>query len=240
MEWLEKHIFPLERQLNDRMVYLSALLGCAEMIRVGTTAFQDMYFFEDAVCRATDLSGLCCLAGEGIFSFPTPSAPTPEEGLRLTRELAARWKDHPRIYIAVAPHTVYTTTPELLRRCMDLAEELDAPLHMHLAESVAERIVEAATKGGAHALRLPGSGELAEGAPADLIALDLDAPNLRPLYSPLSHAVYAATGMEVILNMTAGEILYQDGCFTRFNYAELLAEIDAARKAPTGKLRHHA
>lgn len=346
MDWLHGHIFPLEQRLNARLVYLGALLGCAEMIRTGTCAFQDMYLLEDALCRAADTAGLRCLAGEAIFAFPTPAAAGPDEALALAREQAERWKAHPRIRIAIMPHAVYTTTPDLLRRCMALAGELDVPLHMHLAESAAEsescrqmhgkrpipfcrdlgllqtrislahvvdateeeldilaesavcvvhnvssnmklgsgtakipamlargiplalgtdgaaannrlnmftemgraallhkvahgpdpslcpaeKIFEAATAGGARVLGQSRSGAVAVGEPADMIALDLDAPNLQPLYAPLSHAVYAATGMEVRLNMVAGEILYHDGRFTRFNYPDLLAEMDEIQK----------
>ncbi len=345
MDWLNKHIFPLEQRLTDRLVYLGALLGCAEMIRTGATAFQDMYLLEDAVCRAADTAGLRCLAGEVIFGFPSLSAPDADSALRLVREQAARWKDHPRIDIAVMPHAVYTTTPELLRRCLDLAEELDLPLHMHLAESAAEtqnclklhgkrpvpfcrdlgllnprtglahvvdveekeldvlaesgacvihnassnmklasgaakipamlergmplalgtdgaasnnrlnmftemgraallhklngldpslcpagKIFEAATAGGARALNKPRLGALSVGAPADIIALDLTAPNMQPLYAPISHVVYAATGMEVRMNMVGGEILYLDGTFARFDYGDLMAELREIQK----------
>ena len=345
MEWLNKHIFPLEQRLTKRFIHLGALLGCAEMIRTGTSAFQDMYLMEDEVCRAADITGLRCLAGEVIFAFPTLAIPKPETALDLVREQGVRWKKHSRVRIAVMPHAVYTTSPEILRACMALAEELDLPLHMHLAESAAESasclamhgkrpipycrdlglltprvslahvvdasedeldilaqsgacvvhnpssnmklasgvakvpamlergirialgtdgaasnnrlnmftemgraallhkaagadpalcpagtIFAAATTGGASALDDARLGVLEAGRPADILALDLDSPNLQPLYVPVSHAVYAATGMEVRMNMVDGEILYLDGRFTRFNYPDLLAEIREIQK----------
>jgi 5-methylthioadenosine/S-adenosylhomocysteine deaminase len=89
----------------------------------------------------------------------------------------------------------------------------------------AGEIFTAATVGGASALGDARLGVLAAGRPADIIALDLNCPNMQPLYTPVSHAVYAATGMEVRMNMVDGEILYLDGRFTRFNYPDLLAEL---------------
>ena len=345
MEWLEEHIFPLERHLSDELTYLGAMLGCAEMIRSGIGAFQDMYLFEDAVCRAAETSGLRCLAGEVIFSFPTAASSGPAESLKQVEAQAEKWRGHPRIGIAVMPHAVYTSDPQLLRQCVKLAERLELPLHMHLAESPSEtaaclnmhgkrpvpycrelgilqersslahvvdvnedeldmlaqsgasivhnpssnmklasgiaplpamlerkmklalgsdgaaannrlniftemgraallhkahslnptlgtagQIFHAATSGGAQALGQPQLGRLAVGGPADLIALDLKAPNLQPLYKPLSHAVYAATGLETRLNMVNGEILYLDGAFSRFDYAELLEKLGEAHK----------
>jgi 5-methylthioadenosine/S-adenosylhomocysteine deaminase len=89
----------------------------------------------------------------------------------------------------------------------------------------AEKVLAAATTGGARALADTRLGVLEAGRPADIIALDLHFPNLQPLYTPVSHAVYAATGMEVRMNMVDGDILYLDGQFTRFSYPDLLAEM---------------
>lgn len=93
----------------------------------------------------------------------------------------------------------------------------------------AQAVLDMATLGGAAALHQPELGSLAAGKAADLIALRLDAPNLQPMYNPVSHLVYAATGMENRLSMVGGEILYQDGVFSRFDYAALRREVDDLR-----------
>lgn len=138
MEWLTQHIFPRERRLTADIVELGSLLGCAEMIRTGTTAFADMYLLEDAVTSAVDKSGLRCLAGEVIFSFPSPAYGTAEEALALVEGQAERWRGHPRIRTAVMPHAVYTTTPQLMEDCRDLARKRGLMLHIHLAETPSE------------------------------------------------------------------------------------------------------
>jgi 5-methylthioadenosine/S-adenosylhomocysteine deaminase len=38
----------------------------------------------------------------------------------------------------VAPHAPYTSTPEILRACTDLAVEFDVPMHTHIAETAIE------------------------------------------------------------------------------------------------------
>lgn len=93
----------------------------------------------------------------------------------------------------------------------------------------AQAVLDMATLGGAAALHQPHLGALAEGMAADCIALDLASPNLQPLYDPVSHAVYAATGMENRLTMVGGEILYRDGRFTRFDYEALRHEVKELR-----------
>ena len=86
-------------------------------------------------------------------------------------------------------------------------------------------VLDMATLGGARALQKPDLGSLEVGKWADLTALDLSAPNLVPCYAPISHLVYAATGHEVVLTMVEGEILYDHGRFTRFDYEALCREI---------------
>lgn len=94
----------------------------------------------------------------------------------------------------------------------------------------AQTVLDMATLGGAAALGRSDLGRITPGFQADLIALSLNEPNMRPLYNPVSQAVYAASGHEVRLAMVAGEILYRDGGFTRFDYDGLLSESGKLRK----------
>ena len=70
-EWLEERIWPAERKLTPEVVYWFALLGLVEMIRTGTTAFADMYFFMEEVGKAVEEAGLRALLSYGIIA-PTP------------------------------------------------------------------------------------------------------------------------------------------------------------------------
>lgn len=94
----------------------------------------------------------------------------------------------------------------------------------------ANSVLDMATRGGAAALHWPELGRLEVGGPADLTALDLSSPNLQPLYAPVSSVVYAATGMETLLTMVEGEILYHNGCFSRFDYPELCRELHTLQR----------
>ena len=58
-----------------------------------------------------------------------------EDLLQMAREFIQKWKDHPLIVPAVAPHAPYTCTEDILRATADLAREFDVPLHTHLAET---------------------------------------------------------------------------------------------------------
>ncbi|HRH44367.1 MAG TPA: amidohydrolase [Pyrinomonadaceae bacterium] len=134
--WLQGYMFPVEREfVSPEYVRLGTLIGCAELIRSGVTTFNDMYFFEDAVAEATAEVGLRAVCGESILKFPTPDSSSYEDAMEQARKFIIKWKGHPLIVPAIAPHAPYTTTPEILRETAELAIEFDVPLHTHLAET---------------------------------------------------------------------------------------------------------
>ncbi|MFN3406604.1 MAG: amidohydrolase, partial [Caldimicrobium sp.] len=138
MTWLKSYIFPVEQQLKREWVYWGSKLSLIEMIRSGVTLFCDMYLFEPEVIKAVEISGLKALVGEGLFDFPSPGYGPLEKGLFLTEELLQTYERHKKIKIAVSPHTLYTCSPETIKKCLKLAEKYGAPLHIHLAENKEE------------------------------------------------------------------------------------------------------
>jgi len=91
-----------------------------------------------------------------------------------------------------------------------------------------------ATRDGAQALGWPELGRLEVGCPADLCALDLSRPHLQPNSDPVSDAVYAANGGEVVLTMAAGRVLYRDGEFLTIDYGALRQEFGETARRLTG------
>lgn len=137
--WLLGYMMPVEREyVTPEFVQLGTKLACAEMIRGGITCFADMYYFEDDVAEAAAEAGMRAVCGESILKFPTPDAQSYEESLEYTRKFIERWKDHPLIVPAVAPHAPYTCTEDILQKATELAVEYDVPLHIHLAETQSE------------------------------------------------------------------------------------------------------
>ena len=137
--WLMGYMMPVEREfVSPDFVRLGTGLGCAEMIRSGVTCFADMYYFEDAVAEATAAAGMRALCAQTVLRFPAPDAPSYEDGLARARDFIERWRGHPLIVPAPAPHAPYTCTPTILRACAELAAEFDVPLHTHLAETAHE------------------------------------------------------------------------------------------------------
>src|ERR671931_469371 len=137
--WLMGYMMPVEREfVNPEFVRLGTSLGCAEMIRSGITCFADMYYFEETVAEATAAAGMRALCAQTVLRFPAPDATSYEDSLARARDFIQRWRGHPLIVPAPAPHAPYTCTPEILRACAELAAEFDVPLQTHLSETLLE------------------------------------------------------------------------------------------------------
>jgi len=134
--WLSGYMWPVEREfVSPEFVRLGTQIACAELIRSGVTTFNDMYFYEESVAKATAEAGMRAVCGQSVLKFPVADADSYEDSMEIARDYIQRWKGHPLIIPSIAPHAPYTTTPEILRATAELAKEFDVPLHIHIAET---------------------------------------------------------------------------------------------------------
>ena len=139
MNWLHNHIWPAEQaHVNHTFVHDGTRLAIAEMLLGGTTAFNDMYFFPDAVAQVARDIGMRATVGLIMIDFPSAWAQTPEDYLRLGLELHDQVRDDPLIHAVFAPHAPYTVSDGPLQRIRTLADELQLPIHMHVHETAQE------------------------------------------------------------------------------------------------------
>lgn len=169
MPWLQDHIWPAEgRWVSDGFVHDGTRLAIAEMLLGGTTCFQDMYFFPDAVARAVSSAGMRARLGLVVLDFPSAWADGPDAYLSRGLAVHDEYRDHPLISASLAPHAPYTVGDETLSRVRALADELDVPVHIHLHETAAE-VATALSEDGRRPL-------------ARLDALGLVSPNLTAVH----------------------------------------------------------
>ena len=136
MDWLQKYIFPAEaKTVTPAFVRAGTRLAALEMIESGTTAYVDMYYFEEEIGRVTKAAGLRGVLGQTIIQFPVPDAKTPAEGLARAERFAKEFAGDALITPAVAPHAMYTNDPDTLKACRALADRLHIPVITHLAET---------------------------------------------------------------------------------------------------------
>ena len=139
LNWLQDHIWPAEAKHVDRQfVRDGTRLAAYEMLRGGTTCFNDMYFFPDEAAAAASELGIRAVIGMIVIGFPTAWAQDPAEYLRNGQRIHDRYRGHPLIRTAFAPHAPYTVDDAALSQIAVLAEELDVPITIHLHETAHE------------------------------------------------------------------------------------------------------
>ncbi len=136
MEWLNDHIWPLERKwMSEKFVADGTELAIAEMLRGGTTCFNDMYFFPEVSAKQALKVGIRANIGLILIDFPSHWAQNPVEylskGLKLHDELV----HEALISTLFAPHAPYTVSDQSFKKMRTFADELDLPIHIHLHET---------------------------------------------------------------------------------------------------------
>jgi len=152
-EWLEKRIWPAEAALTDEDIYWGTRLAALEMIKSGTTFANDMYFSYPEAYRAFRDSGLRGAIGLAMFDFNDAAKRKAIQATvdRLLEDYVdTRGGDSGAegggaggdgcagVFPTIAPHSIYTCSPDLLRWSAERAEELGLVFHTHMSETQQE------------------------------------------------------------------------------------------------------
>jgi 5-methylthioadenosine/S-adenosylhomocysteine deaminase len=133
--WLNDYIWPTEANLDGKLCYVGAKLACAEMIKSGTTTFNDMYFYMDHVAQAVDESGIRGNITHGMLDQGDEEKRRAEykESLRII-DKCHNTADG-RIKVSLGPHAPYTCSTELLSWVRKKASQLGVRIHIHVSET---------------------------------------------------------------------------------------------------------
>lgn len=143
LEWLDQRIWPFEGGHSHRSLYVSSLVGGAEMLRGGTTSILDMGTVQhtDAVFEACAKLGLRASIGKAMMDtgqgLPAGLRESTEGSLKESLALADRWHgaENGRLRYAFAPRFVLCCTEELLVHTVRLARERGLMMHTHASEN---------------------------------------------------------------------------------------------------------
>jgi len=136
-EWLNEHVWPLEAGITEEDVYHGARLACLEMIKSGTTFFNDMYWYFHGTARAVEEMGMRAALGAVFIDMNDSGkrAANREQAEQLLEE-RSRYSD--RIQFQLGPHALYTVSREALEWCAEFAAEHGLMIHTHLSETQKE------------------------------------------------------------------------------------------------------
>ncbi len=138
--WLSEAIWPREARLTPDDVWWGTQLGCAELLRAGVTTTCELYLHSRAVADAVLAAGIRCVLTPGVFDLPGAGPDSTwqrclEDAAQLHRELDGR---DGRLVVGLGPHSAYTLPSEGLTAVAEVAAQLDALVHVHVAETSAE------------------------------------------------------------------------------------------------------
>ncbi len=134
MDWLFGAIDPIEQQMTDEDTYWGACLAIIEMMKSGTTCFNDMMMNIRQTSRAVKESGMRAVICRGLVG----SAEDDGGRIEQTYKEKEYCSDCDRISIRFGPHAPYTCKDDYFRRISDEAKKTGMGIHVHLSESMSE------------------------------------------------------------------------------------------------------
>ncbi|KAG7383829.1 hypothetical protein PHYBOEH_009757 [Phytophthora boehmeriae] len=140
-DWLAEDMWPTEKQfVSPEFIEKGMTHAVAEMIRGGTTCFNNMYFFPDVICTVLERTGMRGAVGQGITDMATPYGTGPDDFLAKAEPNLKKYAPgyHDLITVTMAPHSPYTVGDDTFLRLDALAKKYDARVHTHLHETEAE------------------------------------------------------------------------------------------------------
>ena len=134
-DWLFGTIEPIEDRLEPRDSYWASLLSQAEMIRSGTTCFNDQQMHIHQTTAAVRESGMRAVICRGLVGSEYDRTDR-----RIAEALEERdaFADCSRLTFRLGPHAPYSCGPNYLRLIADVAQEEHMGIHIHIAESQSE------------------------------------------------------------------------------------------------------
>ncbi|MBX7076043.1 MAG: amidohydrolase family protein [Methanobacteriaceae archaeon] len=136
--WLNDNIWPMESHLNANYCYIGALFAAVEMIKSGTTTFNDMYFYMSSVAQAIDKAGIRGVLSYGMIDFEDAEKRENEfkENIDLIKDFNNTADG--RITCRFGPHSTFTCSKELLERVREEANKYNVGIHIHMNETQKE------------------------------------------------------------------------------------------------------
>lgn len=136
MDWLFGTIDPIEQQMTDEDTYWGACLAIIEMMKSGTTCFNDMQMNIHQTTRAVKESGMRAVICRGLIGSGNDEAG--QIRLKQAYEERDAARDCDRLRFALGPHAPYTCDDGFMRIVSEEAKKNNMRIHVHLSESVSE------------------------------------------------------------------------------------------------------
>ncbi|AJY73396.1 amidohydrolase family protein [Paenibacillus beijingensis] len=148
LEWRDNALYKYTPLLDEEAIYIGALFAFGEMLKYGVTTVSDFFYVhnggtatDEAVIQAARDLGIRLVLARTMYDWdgaPASYQETVSDAVRRTRDLAVKYQGNPMVDIHPAPHSPHGASPEMIQAGHRLAQELDTPFHIHVAEEMFE------------------------------------------------------------------------------------------------------
>ena len=134
-DWLAR-IWKVEDRLDKEYVYWATKVACLEMIRTGTTTFNDQYWFFDTSVQAAREMGVRIATGYDVMDKGSSMERErqKEQCMAKSAQYLGEKGGNGLIY-NLAFHAIYSVSEEMMLWTAEFAREHDLNLHIHLCET---------------------------------------------------------------------------------------------------------
>ncbi len=135
-EWLDR-IWDIEENIDADYVYCATKMACLEMIKTGTTTFNDQYWYMPMSYKAESEMGI-----RSVLSYVICDRNDPQESerqkvqCREMFEASKAWASTSMFVISV--HAIYSVRESMILWASEFAKENELKLHIHLSETEKE------------------------------------------------------------------------------------------------------
>lgn len=135
-QWLDR-IWEIEKNIDEEYVYHATKVACLEMIKTGTTTFNDQYWYMPMAYKAASEMGL-----RSVLSYVICDRNDPLESERQKvqcqemYEASKSWAGTAMFVLSV--HAIYSVSEPMILWARDFARANGLMLHVHLSETEKE------------------------------------------------------------------------------------------------------
>ncbi len=135
-QWID-NLWEVEKMIDEEYVYHATKLACLEMIKTGTTTFNDQYWYSQAGHRAAVEMGVRPALCYVILDHNDPGqSEFQKKECAEWYEKAKSWNDGTILGIGI--HAIYTVREEMIIWAAEFARRNGLYIHTHISETEKE------------------------------------------------------------------------------------------------------
>lgn len=135
-EWIAK-IWDIEAGIDHEYIYWGSMVAGLEMIRTGTTTFNDQYWSFPSTMKAARELGIRAATGYDVMDKGDTETAARQKDQCLERYEMYKPHDDSAV-MTMSFHAIYSVSEEMMLWANEFAQSHDLSLHIHLSETLKE------------------------------------------------------------------------------------------------------